>query len=75
MAKSRDLADGAGVINIIDSGGNLNTFATTFTLPSADGTVGQVLTTDGAASLSFVTPSPGGVSTGKAIAMAMIFGG
>ena len=74
MAKSRDLADGAGVINIIDSGGTLNTFATTFTLPSADGTVGQVLTTDGAGSLTFVSSS-GGVSTGKAIAMAMIFGG
>ena len=54
MAKSRDLADGAGVINIIDSGGNLNTFATTFTLPSADGTNGQVLQTNGLGTLSFM---------------------
>lgn len=76
MAKSRDIADSADVINILDSGGNLNTFATTFTLPSVDGTAGQVLATDGGGSLSFVSSSGGGgVSTGKAIAMAMIFGG
>jgi len=109
MAKSRDIADSADVINILDSGGNLNTFATTFTLPSVDGTANQVLATDGGGSLSFQTlntfaptftlPSVdgtagqvlatdgggslsfvssgggGGVSTGKAIAMAMIFGG
>ena len=76
MAKSRDIADSADVINILDSGGNLNTFATTFTLPSVDGTAGQVLATDGGGSLSFVSSGGGGgVSTGKAIAMAMIFGG
>lgn len=77
MAKSRDIADSADVINILDSGGNLNTFVTTFTLPSVDGTAGQVLATDGGGSLSFVSSSSGGggVSTGKAIAMAMIFGG
>ncbi len=45
------------------------------TLPSADGTNGQALITDGAGQLSFSTISGGGgVTTGKAIAMAMIFG-
>lgn len=42
------------------------------TYPTADGTSGQLLETDGSGNLSFVTPT--GVSTGKAIAMAMIFG-
>jgi len=45
----------------------------TFTLPSADGTSGQVLQTNGSGVLSFTTPSSG-ISTGKSIAMAMIFG-
>ena len=44
-----------------------------FTLPNADGTNGQVLQTNGSGVLSFTTPSAG-ISTGKAIAMAMIFG-
>lgn len=44
-----------------------------FTLPSADGTSGQVLQTNGSGVLSFTTPSSG-ISTGKAIAMSMIFG-
>lgn len=48
--------------------------STTYTLPSADGTTGQVLSTDGSGTLSWSTSS-GGISTGKAIAMAMIFGG
>ena len=45
----------------------------TLTLPSADGTSGQVIQTDGSGNLSFATPSAG-VTTGKAIAMSMIFG-
>jgi len=45
----------------------------TFTLPNADGTSGQVLQTNGSGVLSFATPSAG-VTTGKSIAMAMIFG-
>lgn len=44
-----------------------------FTLPNADGTSGQVLQTNGSGVLSFTTPSSG-ISTGKSIAMAMIFG-
>ena len=45
-----------------------------YTLPSADGSADQVLSTDGAGEMSFVTPAAAGISTGKAIAMAMIFG-
>jgi len=43
----------------------------TFTLPSADGSSGQALVTNGSGTLSF---GSAGISTGKAIAMAMIFG-
>lgn len=46
----------------------------TWTLPSADGTSNQVLQTNGSGTLSWVTPSSG-VTTGKAIAMAIVFGG
>ena len=42
-----------------------------FTLPSTDGTSGQAIVTDGSGNLSF---GSAGISTGKAIAMAMIFG-
>ena len=45
----------------------------TWTLPSVDGTNGQVLQTNGTGTLSWVTSS--GISTGKAIAMAIVFGG
>jgi len=40
-------------------------------LPTADGTSGQAIVTDGSGSLSFGTA---GISTGKAIAMAIVFG-
>jgi len=43
----------------------------TLSLPSADGTNGQALITNGSGTLSF---GSAGISTGKAIAMAMIFG-
>ena len=43
----------------------------TFTLPSADGTSGQVLQTNGSGTLSFTA---GGISIGKSIAMSLIFG-
>lgn len=42
-----------------------------FTLPSADGTNGQAIITNGSGTLSF---GSAGISTGKSIAMAMIFG-
>jgi hypothetical protein len=43
----------------------------TLTLPSADGTSGQALVTNGTGTLSFATA---GISTGKAIAMSIVFG-
>lgn len=41
--------------------------------PTADGSSGQVVTTDGAGNLSFSTPT-GGATKGQAIAFALIFG-
>jgi hypothetical protein len=43
----------------------------TLTLPAADGTSGQALITNGAGALTF---GAAGISTGKAIAMAIVFG-
>lgn len=43
----------------------------TLTLPTADGTSGQALVTDGAGALSF---GNAGISTGKALAMVLVFG-
>ena len=43
---------------------------TTYYLPTADGTASQVLTTDGSGQMSWSSAA----STGKAIAMAMVFG-
>ena len=42
-----------------------------FRLPTADGTSGQAMITDGSGNLSF---GSAGISTGKAIAMAIVFG-
>lgn len=41
--------------------------------PTADGTSGQVVSTDGAGNLSFSTPASG-ATKGQAIAFSMIFG-
>lgn len=46
----------------------------TLTLPTTDGDTNQVLTTDGSGVLSWTTPTSG-ITTGKAIAMAIVFGG
>ena len=43
----------------------------TLTLPTADGTSGQAIVTNGSGALSF---GAAGISTGKAIAMAIVFG-
>jgi len=43
----------------------------TWTLPSTDGTANQALVTNGSGTLSFATS---GITTGKAIAMAIVFG-
>jgi hypothetical protein len=53
---------------------NLTSFVNTFTLPTTDGTANQVLQTNGSGTLSFASAS-GGITTGKAIAMAIVFGG
>lgn len=62
-------------ITLPNATGTVPVFTTAPTGAIADGTNGQVLTTDGAGGLSFTTASGGGgITTGKAIAMAMIFG-
>jgi len=60
----------SGMISTRGSAATLATQAQ-YTLPSADGSADQALVTDGAGSVSF---GSAGISTGKAIAMAMIFG-
>jgi hypothetical protein len=47
----------------------------TWTLPSADGTNGQVLQTDGSGTLSWASGGGGGISAGKSIAFALVLGG
>ena len=50
---------------------NLQSFVTALTLPTSDGTSGQALVTNGSGTISF---GSAGISTGKAIAMAIVFG-
>ena len=45
-----------------------------YSLPAADGSADQILSTDGSGAMSFVTPAAAGISTGVAIAMAIVFG-
>ena len=72
LADSALQAAGIGVsVQAYDS--NLTSFVGTFTLPTTDGTADQLLKTDGGGTLSFTTPAPG-FTTGKAIAMAIVFG-
>jgi len=42
--------------------------------PTADGTANQIIKTDGAGNLSFVTPASSGATKGQAIAFSIIFG-
>ena len=60
----------SGMLSTRGSSATLATQAQ-YTFPAADGSADQALVTDGAGSLSF---GSAGISTGKAIAMAMIFG-
>jgi len=60
----------SGMLSTRGSSATLATQAQ-YTFPSADGSADQALITDGAGSVSF---GAAGISTGKAIAMAMIFG-
>jgi len=46
----------------------------TLTFPAATGSTDQYLKTDGSGNLSWVSPSAGGISMGKAIAAAIVFG-
>ena len=62
-----------GFISARGSAGNIAA-QPQYTLPAADGSADQVLSTDGSGAMSFVTTAAAGISTGKAIAMAMIFG-
>ena len=63
----------SGMLSTRGSSATLATQAQ-YTFPAADGSASQVLQTDGSGSLTFATPAAAGISTGKAIAMAMIFG-
>ena len=56
--------------NVTDVNSQLKTISL-FTLPAVDGTSGQAILTDGTGTLSF---GNAGISTGKAIAMAIVFG-
>jgi hypothetical protein len=49
---------------------NLQSFVTAFTLPTTDGSSGQVVVTNGSGTLSFADSA----STGKALAFSLIFG-
>ena len=60
-------ADGTNVIDVNSDFTTINQF----TLPAADGTSGQAIVTNGSGTLSF---AQAGISTGKAIAMAIVFG-
>ena len=63
----------SGMVSTRGSSATLATQAQ-YTLPSADGSADQVLSTDGSGALSFVTPASAGISMGQAIAMAIVFG-
>jgi hypothetical protein len=52
----------------------ITTLGTAANLRIYGGVYGQVLSTDGAGNISFISPSVG-ITTGKSIAMAIVFGG
>ena len=77
-AKTLVYTDGTTMFDVMADLGDINVTgiantgsSTYFKLPTSDGTSGQALTTDGSGQLSFDTA---GISTGKAIAMAIVFG-
>ena len=63
--------DGSAAISEIGSNPASLTINDAITFPTSDGTSGQALVTNGSGTLSFDTA---GISTGKAIAMAIVFG-
>ena len=77
-SKSVVYTNGTTMYDVMADLGNINVAgianngsSTYFTLPSSDGTNGQALVTNGSGQLSFATA---GITTGKAIAMAIVFG-
>ena len=77
-AKTLVYTDGTTMVDVMADLGDINVTgiantgsSTYFALPSADGTSGQALVTNGSGQLSF---DNAGISTGKAIAMAIVFG-
>lgn len=77
-SKSLVYSDGSRMYDVMADLGKINVTSiannasnTYFTLPSSDGTNGQALLTNGSGQLSFGTA---GITTGKAIAMAIVFG-
>lgn len=56
--------------NVLAYDANLQSFVTTFTLPTVDGTSGQSIVTDGSGSLSFATVTDRGFVVG----MSIVFG-
>jgi hypothetical protein len=65
------ILDGAGGNITITPNGSGNIVLDGLTFPNADGSANQALITDGSGTISF---GSAGISTGKAIAMALIFG-
>ena len=63
----------SGMLSTRGSSATLATQAQ-YTLPSADGSADQILSTNGSGAMSFVTPAAAGITTGVAIAMAIVFG-
>ena len=57
--------------NVLAYDANLQAFVAALTLPTSDGTNGQALVTNGSGTVSF---GSAGIGTGKAIAMAIVFG-
>lgn len=57
--------------NVLAYDANLQGFVDALTLPTSDGSNGQALVTNGSGTISF---GSAGISTGKAIAMAIVFG-
>ena len=73
-AELRFLEDTDAGSNYIALKGKAIASNVTFVLPGADGSNGQVIQTDGSGNLSFTSLPSAGISTGKAIAMAIVFG-
>jgi hypothetical protein len=63
--------DSADIVNIADVTASGTITLNSLVYPSTDGSAGQFIKTDGSGNLSF--DSAGGISTGKAIAMAILF--